>query len=333
MSMSQEEIEALMNDSADVAPAVEEETSAVEEVEDDSPMSSDDIAALVAQADATEEVPAVEESIEDDFLVIDDVNTEEADTVEDSSMDDILAGIDGMTDDAPEEESSSEDELPDDMDDILSGIDGMTDDAPEEQASSEDELPVDSSDVEVTLNEQIDKGVYPLPVEREHKVVNQLNEVAEDSEEKASQIFDVLSFILDENNEIQKNTKNMGEFIEKQTVLLEALSKKFPNVAAFSENLELAQNLSSASSESTSKIEEENNQIFVAMDLMQYHDINRQKIERVMSVIRKLSTYLNGIFEDDGNKPEVQIAKHISGDASDTVSNDDLDSLIAEFNN
>ena len=67
------------------------------------------------------------------------------------------------------------------------------------------------------------------------------------------------------------------------------------------------------------------------MDLMQYHDINRQKIERVMSVIRKLSTYLNGIFEDDNDKPEVQIARHISGDSSSTVDEDDIDSLIAEF--
>jgi hypothetical protein len=51
-----------------------------------------------------------------------------------------------------------------------------------------------------------------------------------------------------------------------------------------------------------------------------------------MAVIRKLSLYLSGLFEDDTNKPEVQIAKHISGDSSTTVSEDDLDSLIAEFN-
>jgi hypothetical protein len=68
------------------------------------------------------------------------------------------------------------------------------------------------------------------------------------------------------------------------------------------------------------------------MDLMQFNDINRQKIERVMSVIKKLSNYLNGIFEDDSDKPEVQVAKHISGDSSETVDDDDIDALIAEFN-
>jgi len=122
-------------------------------------------------------------------------------------------------------------------------------------------------------------------------------------------------------------------FIAKQTTLLASLSAKFPNVAVISENLASAQALNDTFSTVSSRIDEENNQIFTAMDLMQFHDINRQKIERVMAVIRKLSTYLNGIFEDDSDKPQVQIAKHISGDGSDTVNDDDLDSLIAEFGN
>ena len=50
-----------------------------------------------------------------------------------------------------------------------------------------------------------------------------------------------------------------------------------------------------------------------------------------MAVIKKLSSYLNGIFEDDSGKPEVQIAKHISGDSSDIVDSDDIESLISEF--
>ncbi len=301
MSMSQEEIEALMNESADLAPAVEEEV--VEEVVDDTPMSQDDIASLVASSDIGEATPEVEEA----------------------NIDDILAGIDGITEDEVQEPQEV-DNTPN-MDDILAGIDGIT----EEEPVAVKEEP--SKDAATVINEQINQGVYPLPVEKEHKVVNQLNEVAEDSEEKASQIFDVLSFILDENNEIQTNVNAMGEFIEKQTALLEALSEKFPNVEVISQNLELAKSVASEASTASSKINEENNQIFNAMDLMQFHDINRQKIERVMSVIRKLSTYLNGIFEDDSGKPEVQIARHISGDSADTVDEEDIDSLIAEFSN
>jgi hypothetical protein len=279
MSMTQEEIEALMNESVDIDPATDDigASEVVEEVSEDTSMTTEDIAGLI------EEV-----------------------------------------------ESTSQNDIPtDDTADILEGIDGVTNDTTDTTSNSQD----NSMDFDSIMNDQVNSGIYPLPVEKEHKVVNQLNEVAEDSEEKATKIFDVLSFILDENAEIQSSVKNIEIFIDQQISLLSALSTKFPNVSVIQENLASAKSLNEATTTICAKIDEENNQIFNAMDLMQFHDINRQKIERVMAVIRKLSTYLNGIFEDDSDKPEVQIAKHISGDSSSIVENDDLDALIAEFGN
>jgi hypothetical protein len=270
MSMSQEEIEALMNGTT---------------IED------------VPQEDSIEE-PAQEEDIED------------------SDINDILAGIDGIVDDE-DEVVSIEDE---DFEDILASIEDIDEDIEE----STDE-PVS----EVEDRQSSDK--YPLPVENENKVVNQLNEVAADSEQKASQIFDVLSFILDENNEIQGYNKQMADFIQGQMELLESLSAKFPNISIFSTNMEEAQKLIETSNSLSSKIDAENNKVFEAMELMQYHDINRQKIERVMAVIRKLNSYLNGIFEDESGKPEVQIAKHIDGDDRETVGAEDIEALINQF--
>jgi hypothetical protein len=268
-------------------------------------------------AESKPEVPA-EESIDDILAgidgVVDDAPADESPAEE--NIDDILAGIDGVIDDG----SSVDDEVQN-MDDILAGIDGIVDNEP---AAPEQE-PED-------LSSKIDEGIYPLPVEKEHKVVNQLNEVAEDSEEKASQIFDVLSYILDQNDLAQRNNSQTTEFIDSQIVLLDTLSKKFPNVAVFEENMQKAQEAKTAIDEINNAINDENNKVFEAMELMQFHDINRQKIERVMSVIKKLSNYLNGLFEDDSSKPEVQIAKHISGDSSESVTEDDLDSLISEFN-
>jgi hypothetical protein len=267
-------------------------------------------------AESEPEVPA-EESIDDILAgidgVVDDAPADESPAEE--NIDDILAGIDGVIDDG----SSVDDEVQN-MDDILAGIDGIVDNEP---AAPEQE-PED-------LSSKIDEGIYPLPVEKEHKVVNQLNEVAEDSEEKASQIFDVLSYILDQNDLAQRNNSQTTEFIDSQIVLLDTLSKKFPNVAVFEENMQKAQEAKTAIDEINNAINDENNKVFEAMELMQFHDINRQKIERVMSVIKKLSNYLNGLFEDDSSKPEVQIAKHISGDSSESVTEDDLDSLISEF--
>ncbi len=299
MSMSQEEIEALMNETADLDTTVAEESdTAITEDDNADIITEDDISALATEAETENIEPSQEPEVED-------------------NLDDILAGIEGITDDETVPET----------DEILEEVDNTAVDE-----SFSDDLDVEHhQDLSDALNEQINQGVYPLPVEKEHKVVNQLNEVAEDSELKATQIFDVLSYILDENGEIQKSTKLVQDFVEKQTELLEALSKKFPNVTVLLENLELAKEASPYLTDISKRVDEENNQIFVAMDLMQFHDINRQKIERVMSVIKKLTTYLNGIFEDDSGKPDVQIAKHISGDGSNTVSEDDLESLISEF--
>jgi hypothetical protein len=294
--MTQEEIEALMNDTIM-----------------DSADSSDDhnIDDLLAGIDG----------------IIDDGNKDSNDY--NGNIDDLLAGIDGIVN--TNEKDTHRDET--DMDALLAGIDGIVDNNPIVTPKSEPKQEKYSSKQEDdNINAKIDKGIYPMPVEKEHKVVNQLNEVAEDSEEKASQIFDVLSFILDENDLLQRNTTQVLSFIDTQIKLLETLGTKFPNIEVFQENLNKAQESKKLISEITTGIEDENNKVFEAMELMQYHDINRQKIERVMAVIRKLSLYLSGLFEDDSNKPEVQIAKHISGDSSQTVSDDDLDSLIAEFN-
>lgn len=280
-------------------------------------MSQAEIEALMSGAesiepDEVEEVSADEQSNE----IAEDVQTEVQETQESEEI----------TPNTVEEDNAN-------IDDILAGIDGIVDDGNELEEEIANNIEEKEVKKEESIEDLIDLNQYPMPVKNENKVVNQLNEVADDSEEKASQIFDVLSFILDENNEIQNYNKSMGEFINTQVELLSALSKKFPNIDVFSDNLEIAKNLVEASQNLSAKVDGENNKVFEAMELMQYHDINRQKIERVMAVIRKLNSYLNGIFEDDNDKPEVQIAKHISGDSNDIVGADDIDSLIAEFSN
>ncbi|MGB3751169.1 MAG: hypothetical protein WA945_06335 [Arcobacteraceae bacterium] len=287
MSMSQEEIEALMSGADDTLfDEVEEETQEADE--DSSPTTTDE----------PEEKGKSESDVTVDGVTAADTDTVDSETIDEMDVDKILAGIDGIVDDDEEKATAS-----------------------------------NTKSVDTEIENKINNNQYPLPVSDENKVVNQLNDVADDSEEKASKIFDVLSFILDENSEIAKYNKNMAEFILQQSELLESLSKKFPNVNVFAENLTSAQALIEDSKELAAKVDGENNKVFEAMELMQYHDINRQKIERVMAVIKKLSSYLNGIFEDDSDRAEVQIAKHISGDSNDIVNSDDIESLISEFSN
>lgn len=308
MSMSQEEIEALMNG----LEVTEDESTAEDEVveedatdDESQSMSEEDIAKLLSQTG--------DEDNSDD--------TEKSSDVKDD-ISEVLNEIDNMEDD----------DIISDEDDILSEVDFEG-----EEVSFNDENNTDD-DIEFTekaknwTEKKITKGEFPFPAEPSTKVVSQLNEVANDSEEKAGQIFDVLSFILDDNAIIQKNNKNIASFLDKEMELLTALSNKFPNIKVFDERLKEAQAIKDVTSDISNRISAEDMRLFEAMELMQFHDINRQKIERVMSVIRKLTVYLNNLFEEDDDYEEIAVAKHIHGDStSDLVGAEDLDALIAEF--
>jgi hypothetical protein len=69
------------------------------------------------------------------------------------------------------------------------------------------------------------------------------------------------------------------------------------------------------------------------MDIMQYQDIHRQKIERVINVMRALSNYMNSLFEGRiEDKKRVSSAQHIVGDThNELASNEDIEALLAQF--
>ncbi len=310
MSMSQEEIEALMN-GLDVSDSGN--TDVVEEVEQEESsysMSEDDIAKLLEETNESnefiEETPFIIETEEKNLDVID---------VKDN-ISEVLNEIENMEDDIVVEEE-------------LQNID-----TPEE---NDNEYNLESEDFEqkakTWAEDKIEKAEFPFPAEPSTKVVSQLSEVANDNEEKAGQIFDVLSYILDDNAIVQKNNKKIDDFLDKQSELLNTLTHKFPNIKLFEENLAEINLIKEITKDTKNRLNEEDMKLFEAMELMQFNDINRQKIERVMSVIRKLALYLNNLFEEDEKYEEISVAKHIHGDNTpDLVGADDLDALIAEFN-
>ena len=304
MSMSQEEIEALMNglDLGDSAESVESDV----ENKEHSELSKDDIESLMAQ---TSSIPAQSE---------------------DDELDDLINRYSAMTDGK----------------NVVSEIREVVSNVAEVQSVDEaqylaefdaDNAKSFDSDIDHEViaknwtDKQIESGIFPLPVEKHNKVVNQLHQVNQDGEEQATRIIDVLSYVLDDNNEFNKNAKSLENFIVSQTALLQTLVQKFPNIPIFAEQLNIAKSVANIPQEMSNKLNAENSKLFEAMELMQFHDINRQKIERVMSVIRKLSKYLNNLFDDGDHIPEVKIAKHIHGDNNEVVDESDLEALIAEF--
>ncbi|MGA1940385.1 hypothetical protein [Arcobacter sp. YIC-310] len=355
MSMSQEEIEALMN-GLDISDDENESSEST-----DTTVDTSEIDELISQTQNEEELepnPVLEEandSVEESSTNIEEEpkveemlsfdETETSDTVDNDDIDALLKDLEaegssqeGETEifDDLENNSLSENSN-DDFDDIMSQIDGIT----EETQSTNEPVQVKEKVVEEDINAdkivkdwtdtKINEGVIPLPAEKDTKVVSQLNQVANDSEEKVSQIFDVLSLSLDNNNAFRTKVSEMDELLVSQNKLLMSLHAKFPNIEIFKSNIEKIEEVNKSLESMKSIMNEEDMKIFEAMELMQFNDINRQKIERVMSVIRKLSLYLNNLFEDEYTDQEIAVAKHIHGDEGEVLIGEDLDKLIEEF--
>lgn len=323
MSMSQEEIEALMNglDIEDDNSDSSEETTNVK-------VNTQEIEELLSQTEDYKDDIKLEESKTNELVDFSD-NKDESDEslVDNDEIEKLLNEIESTNSDEEDYSKSFDDLEP------VGKIKEEKNNVKKEDNSfnqlnrSEDDI------VKDWTSNKINEGVFPFPAEKDTKVVNQLTQVANDSEEKVSQIFDVLSLTLDNNNEIRNHIKAMEAFVTSQSNLLQSLNNKFPNINVFNDHLNNATNVSTSLNSLKILINDEDSEIFQAMELMQFNDINRQKIERVMSVIRKLSSYLNNLFEDDGNSKDIAVAKHIHGDNTDDLIGDDLDKLIAEFSN
>jgi len=210
-------------------------------------------------------------------------------------------------------------------------------DTTEEESDVEGEVSEDAEDEKLKgypegYNDET-ASQWPLPATDENKMVHQLDDVTKESEEKASEIFDIIEGI---SNEMMDKEENLQRIVDTLTVNIElftTLNAKFPEVEAF--RTSLAQNEGALEDANTAleTLQESGNAIMSVMDIMQYQDIHRQKIERVINVMRALSKYMNTLFEgkvDDDKR--VGSATHIAGDThNDVASTDDIEALLAQF--
>jgi len=185
-----------------------------------------------------------------------------------------------------------------DIDSLLGSldIDGIVE---ETESSSE------SSVTKTDKNHQIGLGGE---VTEDLKLVSQLDLVTKETEENATAVFDILY-------DISNDLSNMGEVINK--IKQKDISSE--------EGLEEVEDL----------LNHSNNVLFEGMSLMQYQDISRQKIERVVNVMRSLIKYLNLLFEgsiSDGDR--TSSAAHIEGDGLDEelLDDTDLEDLVNKCN-
>jgi len=207
---------------------------------------------------------------------------------------------------------------------------GGLDDIDESELQSEEE---NTQNEEKAENSGGDEEVYPPPADEKHKVVAQLDEVTKESEEKATQILDIMDNISASMADAVEELNDVLKFLEHEKELFTKLSSNFPHIKTFKEELNRVNEMIEKVQKAIESGEATQDEIMMAMDIMQYQDIHRQKIERVINIMRALIKYMNRLFEgkiDDSER--VKSATHISGDENDElVSEDDIEALIAQF--
>jgi len=225
------------------------------------------------------------------------------------------------------------------LDALMSGdidMDGLSDEEssePEsEEATQESEDEIDSADI---LEENIKSAKLPLPATEENKMVHQLDDVTKESEEKASEIFDIIENISNDLMEKEENLNAVLEVLNSNVELFEKLVAKFPDVETFQTQLEMNQKALDDTNQTLEILQNSGDSIMTVMDIMQYQDIHRQKIERVINVMRALSKYMNTLFEGKvEDEKRVSSATHIHGDThNDVASTEDIEALLAQFGN
>lgn len=125
----------------------------------------------------------------------------------------------------------------------------------------------------------------------DHDLVAQLGSVTTESEQKATEVFDLLEVVLSLLDKSDANLNNTKE-----------INGEIRNI------------------------------IFEIMSVMQYQDIHRQRIERVINTMRTISQVMSHTL-DSVSGTFAPSAKHIAGDSDtvDLVDDDELEALIAQM--
>jgi len=221
------------------------------------------------------------------------------------------------------------------LDALMNGdvdLDNLDEEVQEEQQEETQEQQEEYEDKPIDLKNS--DGVYPPPATEDHQVVSQLDEVTKESEEKATEILDIMDEISNSMMDNEEHLNTVLEFLNHHKEMFEKLSETFPNIKTFSDEKSKIDETILLVNKSIENSQNASDNTMMAMDIMQFQDIHRQKIERVINIMRELLKYMNRIFEgkiDDSKR--VSSAKHIHGDTTteNVVEEDDLEALIAQF--
>jgi chemotaxis regulatin CheY-phosphate phosphatase CheZ len=219
------------------------------------------------------------------------------------------------------------------LDALMKGdLDDMQDESSEAsfEEDTQREITEPIADIDITDGEDV---LVPFPATNENRMVHQLDDVTKESEEKATEIFDIIDGVSATLMDKEENLNKVLEVLNANVELFSKLSTKFPDIEIFKTSLETNKNSIDELNDVIEALQTSGDDIMNVMDIMQYQDIHRQKIERVINVMRALSKYMNKLFEGKiEDEKRVSSAKHIAGDThNDVASTDDIEALLEQF--
>lgn len=167
---------------------------------------------------------------------------------------------------------------------------------------------------------------------KDERVVDSLDDVTRESEEKAGEVFDILELLSADLESVTSKMDSIKNELEKNVETFSKLNKSFPEVETITTRLQGSKDALDTLENISVVIEGGVDHIMGVMDVMQYQDIHRQKIERVVNFIRQLAGYLDNLFSSERKDEErAPSAQMLPGDEEDSMSEDDLEALLASF--
>lgn len=168
--------------------------------------------------------------------------------------------------------------------------------------------------------------------EADHRIIDRLDEITSETEAKTNEVMDRLDSAIEKINGLVDESDSLFEQLKEHEQVIDMLSKKHPDNPVVRLLLDISETFAKAH-QLRDRAYEAQDEVFVAMDLLQFQDISRQKIEKVISVIRALNDYLNTWFgSSDPAKARAGVARTMGRDDARATESDDVEALIEQFN-
>jgi len=170
----------------------------------------------------------------------------------------------------------------------------------------------------------------------DHKMVYRIDDTTKNTEIEMGEVFDKLEAINELMIKTEESASEAVTLVDLNIKLFSTLSEKFPNIKDFSQALKDNKNMKTKVKAIVQSAQDTKDEVMTTTDIVQYQEIRRKKIERVVNVMRALSRYISFLFENKIKDDKcVENAVFIESDDNTkaVVSNDDIQILLDSLGN